>query len=84
MMGGGMSGGMGGGWGVWLMVLGLVLLVIVVVWAIAGGVRSPKSGDSVPGSASAESPKTVLDRRYAAGEIDDEEYARRRQRLDER
>lgn len=74
---------MSGGGGGWLMMIGLVLIAVVGVWAAVAGISRPKSRDSVSGSASAESPRTVLDRRYAAGEIDDEEYARRKQHLDD-
>jgi len=48
-------------------VVGLAL-VLVVVWALA------RAGSGTDG---AESPETVLKRRYARGEIDREEYERR-------
>jgi putative membrane protein len=76
---------MGYGWdGMWMMwpwMLGWSLLLIAglvaLVWAI---IRLARSGGSAtldrPGSA-----RSILDERYARGEIDDEEYRRRRETL---
>ncbi len=58
---------MGGMWLWWL--VGLALLA-VVVWAVA---RAAGSG----GGRSAESPEQILKRRYAAGDIDRDEFERR-------
>ena len=58
--------GFGGGF-MWLIWIPLILLV---VWAVAG---------FRPGSdQSQRTPRQLLDERYARGEIDDEEYQKRR------
>ncbi len=66
-----MSGMMGLGW-LWMLLV-LAFVVGVVVWAI--GRLSPSdrgTGDQA---------RRLLDERYARGEIDDDEYARRRDAL---
>ena len=74
-----MNGWSFGGTGAWLM----VLLSIVVVAAVIAGVvflvrglgGSGTAGGSTPPQAGPrESPQDILKRRYAAGEIDREEY----------
>lgn len=73
MMGGGAMGWM---W-VWpvLIVVGLVILGYVGVRLLPGRQISPPTG-SDPGAGS--SPRRILDERYARGDIDEEEYRRRR------
>jgi putative membrane protein len=68
--------GMGGWWVVWplLVLIGVLLLGYLVFRLVAdrsGG--QPSSGVS--------SARRILDERYARGEIDDEEYRRRRGEL---
>jgi len=58
---------MGWMWFAWP--LGIVLL-IVLIWALARGAAPPSRPDG-------ESPEAILERRYARGEIDEEEYHRR-------
>jgi len=76
------DGGGGWGWGAWLMMT--VLLVVfwgAVAWVIVTLIRH---GDSTPRSThdgGASDPLRILDQRYARGEIDDEEYRRRRNTL---
>jgi putative membrane protein len=68
-------GGMGGGG--WLIVLLVIVVVVAVIVAIVFLVRGLGSGPTAtpPSQTGAqESPKNVLKRRYAAGEIDREEY----------
>ena len=66
---------MWGDWGVhwgW-MVLVWVVVIGVVVWAVVRiTVTTPRRGDTA---------QDILDERYARGEIDDEEYERRRRSL---
>ena len=56
----------------WIVVIGLFGLL---VWALFG------IGRSYPVSRSDQSPEAILRRRYAAGEIDTEEYERRLETL---
>ncbi|GAC1607059.1 MAG: hypothetical protein NVS3B6_20780 [Pseudarthrobacter sp.] len=56
-----------------LLIAGLVALVWVIVRLAQGGGQSPASRS---GSA-----RSILDERYARGEIDDEEYRTRRETL---
>jgi putative membrane protein len=83
-------GGMGdtsnmgmGGMMLWMLIWGLVgvgllvLAVVGVVWLV----RHTNSRGEV--DAAAESPEEVLRRRYAAGELDEDEYLRRRAGLHE-
>jgi putative membrane protein len=77
-------GGMGmGGMMLWMLIWGLVgvallvLAVVGVVWLV----RRTNSRGEV--EAAAESPEEILRRRYAAGELDEDEYLRRRAGLQE-
>lgn len=73
MMGPGMMGGFGG-MGlmslVWIAVLGLI------IWAVVAAVRHPAESSSSPDSA-----MNVLQRRYARGEINKEEYGEKKKGL---
>lgn len=60
------------GWGGAMGLLWIVLIV-VVVWALVAGLR-PRGGGEDRGGPSA---REILDRRYASGEIDADEYQRR-------
>jgi putative membrane protein len=88
MMGNGYDDGWmaDGSWGFWVMcMLGLVLLVAVIALAVAVLWNRPQPPAPTP-------PRTeridrsealqVLERRYAAGDIDDDEFRRRRTLLD--
>lgn len=68
-------GGMGGS--SWLVVLLLIVAAVAVIVAVVFLVRGPGGGGTGAGTSEAgahESPQDVLKRRYAAGEIDREEY----------
>ncbi len=73
------------GWGamwfgpVFMIILGItaVLLIVWLIRAISG--NGSKQASAEPSGASA---RRVLDERYAKGEIDDEEYRRRRAALE--
>jgi putative membrane protein len=67
------------GFGMLFMVLVWGALIALGVWAVARSTR----GNSV-GPTSAESPRQILDRRLASGEIDAEEYAATRRVLEGR
>lgn len=75
--------GHGGGWEVWVMLLFMIVFVIAVVVGIVFLVRylgqssvgAAVAPTAYPASAGApESPKDILKRRYASGEIEREEY----------
>jgi putative membrane protein len=73
---GGMISGSVFMWVFWLILLVLVLLVIrAVVGSISTG-----SGTS---QSTGESPLEILKKRYALGEIDEEEFKRRRRELEQ-
>ena len=74
-----MMSGWGGMWfGPFGMVLGTVLLVLVVVWLV----RAMSGDGSAPRSDRRLTPRQILDERFAKGEIDEEEYKRRRSAID--
>ena len=74
------------GWGGWLFMLifllllvALVIGIVLVVLRSTGGLRSSTgAGTSAAGSMASSTAQQVLDERYARGEIDEEEYLRRR------
>jgi putative membrane protein len=71
------------GWGWWLvMSVGMVafwaLVIYGIVWLIRGGQNVQQRDEP-----SAESPRQILNRRLAAGEISTEEYRRLVETLDE-
>jgi len=82
MDGGMMDGGMMGAMGLWMLLWALIgvallaLAVVGVIWLVR------RTAAPQPGTApDRESPEELLRRRYAAGEIEDEEYERRQARL---
>lgn len=78
-----MMGGYGtDGWSAWILFMGIfwVVLIVAVVWA---AVRLSRRADE-PTRGALESPRQILDRRYAAGEIDEAQYARTRRVLEGR
>lgn len=70
----GMMHGWGGMWFGPLLMWGVpILLVALVIWLLRG------SGKFSVQSGSSQNSKAILDERFARGEIDEEEYQRRRQ-----
>jgi putative membrane protein len=67
-------GGMGWMWLWWLLVLGGVVALVV------GLVRAGRSGNGPP--ARPPSARQILDERFARGDIDEEDYRRRRREID--
>lgn len=70
------------GWNGWLSMSAMMLLFVgaaiaLAVWAAVWATRPTSSHRSF------ETPRAVLDRRLAAGEIDADEYARARRLLDD-
>jgi putative membrane protein len=77
--------GYGNGWAFFAMLLFMIVLVAAVVVAAVFVLRGvTMGGQSSPGSTreAPPSPKDVLKRRYAAGEIDREDYLQRLHDLD--
>ena len=73
---------MGDGWGWWMGFgwIWMIILVAVIVWAVLrltdrGGGRHEPLGPVEP------SAREILERRYAAGELSDEQYEAMRRRL---
>lgn len=73
--------GNSGGWGAGMviMVVFFVALIALAVWAV---MRLSRRTDE-PGR-SVESPRQILDRRFASGELDEAQYAQARRVLDGR
>ncbi len=74
---------MGDGWG-WWMAFGTVFMIafwLIVIWAIGTLVRRPPG--EIPPIRRAEEPTAlqILERRYASGELTDEEFEEKRRRL---
>lgn len=66
-----------GDWGIhWLWMVGLWVAVIgLIAWSVA--LLAPRGSTD-----STRTPRTILDERYARGELGDDEYRRRRSELD--
>lgn len=72
--------GSGYGWPAMVLIMsGLVLFIGLAVWGIARLTRTDHHAVAV---ADTSSPRSVLDERFANGELDDETYARMRRMLD--
>lgn len=69
------------GWG-WMVLMPLLWAVLIglVVWGVLRLAQTDRSAGPV-GRAHDESPREVLDRRFASGEIDGETYGRMRAQL---
>jgi putative membrane protein len=74
--------GHGGWWGAEMLVMGLFwfALLALAAWAVVRFTRAPNQ----PAGGDLESARRILDRRYAAGEIDTEKYAEMRRVLEGR
>lgn len=74
--------GWGGGMGI-LWLLFLVLLIFAVMWTVREFAGQEASGGSRAGPpADRESPREILDRRFAEGELTREEYEQKKQDLE--
>ena len=67
-----------GGMTSWMVVWGLFGLAVVALAALGGVWLARRTFGAAPEAASPESPKEILRRRYAAGDLDEDEYLRRR------
>ena len=62
--------------------VGLIALIFLGIrWLLRQERAGSQRSSGMTGTPSADDPLEILRRRYAAGEIDDEEYARRRKTL---
>jgi putative membrane protein len=67
------------GWGGWfVMVAMMVVFWGAIAWVIVTLIRHGSSGSPRPAESAPPEPLQILDERFARGEIDDEEYLRRR------
>ena len=74
----GMMSGRGWGFGMglwWLFWIALLVLVVVAIW------RLLQRGNGAASHGSGESPLEILERRYARGEIDQQEYEEKKRDL---
>lgn len=81
-----MMGWYGNGWGTGMLFVGLFCMLVVAgaVWAfVRWATRTQDPQDGVRGSTH-ESPREILDRRFASGELDTEQYGQARRLLDGR
>lgn len=69
------GGAMFGGGFMWLLWILLIVAIVVMVKAWSGG-------SSGSGASRDESPMEILKKRYARGEIDEDEFERRRRELE--
>ena len=67
--------GWGTGWMIWMM-LGWGGLLALGTWAVVALTRGQSTNSAPPGP---DTPREILDRRLAAGEITEEEYRRARE-----
>lgn len=74
--------GWGTGFGMWFFPLLFWILVIAAVVFLVR-VFVPKNSQNYPPPPDNESPKTILQKRYAKGEIDEETYKRMKKELDD-
>lgn len=75
----------GDGWG-WWMAFGWIWMIVfwgVIIWAVARAGRADRYGPHQQASQGGPAPtaREILDRRYAAGELTDEQFAAMRQLL---
>ena len=81
---GSMMGGVGSAVGVWGLVgIGLVIAVLVIAGVALLG-RTRRDGPKGDNQEIEDTPGAILRRRYAAGEIDEDEYLRRLAGLSQR
>lgn len=72
--------GMGWGW-MWLWWIVGLGLVILLVWLLARAMRPGPGGERTEVRREEDTPEQILKKRYARGEIDDEEFHRRMEKL---
>jgi putative membrane protein len=73
-----MGYGWGMGFGGWIL---MGLFWVVILGLVGWGVSALLAGSRTGGREQAETPEEILDRRFALGELDPEQYQRARQQL---
>ena len=78
------NGMMDGGWSSGDVLLAIVVIVLVAVLIVAAVLTVNQRRSQAPGAGrqAGESPRDILDRRYAAGELSREEYRQACEDLD--
>jgi putative membrane protein len=74
---------MGDGWG-WWMIYGLVFMIafwVIIAWAIGSAGRRPPGDSAAPPRHGEPTALQILERRYANGDLTDEEFEEKRRRL---
>ncbi|MCP3820251.1 SHOCT domain-containing protein [Streptomyces sp. A3M-1-3] len=86
----GSMNGMMSGMGAWMLLWGLVglvflaLVILGLVWLARLLIRNTAGDNTTGRPAGAEAPQDILRRRYAAGDIDEDEFLRRMSGLGQR
>lgn len=70
-------------WGWWMLItwIGLIALILFIVWAVRAVSGPSRREDPAPRQRSESDPLEILNRRYASGELTEEEYERKRRRI---
>jgi len=74
---------MGDGWG-WWMLFGSLMMIgfwAAVIWVVAALARRPEDRVGAPPPRAEPTALEVLERRYASGELSDEEFEAKKRRL---
>ena len=77
-----MMNGYGPGWA-WMILMPLLTIAIIglIIWAVIRLAPGSSFGPGAPGQQGRETPQEILDRRFARGEINAEEYQQARAHL---
>ncbi len=81
---GSMMGGVGSGLGVWSLIGIVIAIAVLLVAGLALSGRTRRADGTGSHRAEEDTPGAILRRRYAAGEIDEDEYLRRLAGLSQR
>ncbi len=68
---------MGWLWPLALLICGGLVLLLLVAWAVVSAIKLNEVRHSGSGTVAASTPRQILDRRYAEGELTTDEYTER-------